>query len=122
VAQLLPRDKVIAAADEVLLPKPTLEDLTSLRDGQVLWGWAHAAQDPKLTQAYIDKQLTLIAWEAMNRWTPAGGFLVRVFHLNNELAGYAPCCTPRRWSAPPVTTAASSAPRSSASATQLAAR
>ena len=72
----------------VLLPKPTLHDLHDLHDGQVLWGWPHAVQDPDLTQIAIDKRLTLIAWEAMNHWTPSGDFMVHVFHMNNEMAGY----------------------------------
>jgi len=72
----------------VLLPKPTQEDMASLRPGQVLWGWPHAVQDPQLTQVSIDKGLTLIAWEAMNHWTADGNFSVHVFHKNNELAGY----------------------------------
>ncbi|HEX7537267.1 MAG TPA: N(5)-(carboxyethyl)ornithine synthase [Dermatophilaceae bacterium] len=88
VAGLRSRQEIIATTDVVLLPKPTLDDMASLRDGQVLWGWPHAVQDPELTQICIDKQLTLIAWEAMNHWTPTGGFAVHVFHLNNELAGY----------------------------------
>jgi alanine dehydrogenase len=37
----------------------------------------------------IDKRLTLIAWEEMNRWTDSGQFVVHVFHANNEMAGYA---------------------------------
>jgi alanine dehydrogenase len=82
------RQEVIASSDVILLPKPTLDDVASLRDGQVLWGWPHAVQDPQLTQISIDKRLTLIAWEAMNHWTPSGGFVVHVFHMNNELAGY----------------------------------
>ncbi len=82
------REETIATSDVVLLPKPTLEDVAGLRDGQVLWGWPHAVQDPQLTQLAIDKRLTLIAWEAMNHWTPSGGFVVHVFHMNNELAGY----------------------------------
>ncbi len=45
-------------------------------------------QDPDLTQIAIDKRLTLIAWEAMNHWTPSGDFMVHVFHMNNEMAGY----------------------------------
>ena len=57
----------------MLLPKPTLDDLQELRDGQVLWGWPHCVQDPDLTQIAIDKRLTLIAWEAMNHWTPSAG-------------------------------------------------
>ena len=88
VSRLLPRAEVIAASDVVLLPKPTLQDLHSLHDGQVLWGWPHAVQDPDLTQIAIDKHLTLIAWEAMNHMTPSGDFVVHVFHQNNELAGY----------------------------------
>jgi alanine dehydrogenase len=88
VGAICSREEVIAACDVVLLPKPTLHDVASLREGQVLWGWPHAVQDPQLTQICIDKRLTLIAWEAMNHWTPTGGFMVHVFHLNNELAGY----------------------------------
>ena len=88
VAGIRSREEVIATSDVVLLPKPTLGDLASFRDGQVLWGWPHAVQDPELTQICIDKRLTLIAWEAMNHWTPSGSFVVHVFHLNNELAGY----------------------------------
>ena len=88
VGGLRSRAQIIATTDVVLLPKPTLEDVDALRPGQVLWGWPHAVQDPELTQLSIDKRLTLIAWEAMNHWTPSGGFVVHVFHLNNEMAGY----------------------------------
>lgn len=88
VAGMLTHDEIIAASDVVLLPKPTFADLQGLRDGQVLWGWPHCVQDTALTQLAIDKRLTLIAWEAMNHWTPGGSFMVHVFHLNNELAGY----------------------------------
>ena len=89
VAGLLDRAELIEQCDIVLLPKPMLSDVAALRDGQVLWGWPHAVQDPGLTQVSIDKRLTLIAWEEMNRWTDSGQFVVHVFHLNNELAGYA---------------------------------
>jgi alanine dehydrogenase len=88
VAGLRSREEIIAASDVVLLPKPTLDDIAGLRDGQVLWGWPHVVQDPELTQTAIDKRLTIIAWEAMNHWTPTGSFVVHVFHMNNELAGY----------------------------------
>ncbi len=88
VAGIRSREEIIATSDVVLLPKPTLDDVASLRDGQVLWGWPHAVQDPQLTQICIDKRLTLMAWEAMNHWTPSGSFVVHVFHMNNELAGY----------------------------------
>ncbi len=88
VAGMADRDEVIAGTDIVLLPKPTLHDLRELHEGQVLWGWPHAVQDPDLTQIAIDKRLTLIAWEAMNHWTSSGDFMVHVFHMNNEMAGY----------------------------------
>jgi alanine dehydrogenase len=88
VGAMRPRQEVLDAADVVLLPKPTVADLEAMHEGQVLWGWPHAVQDRALTQISIDKHLTLIAWEAMNHWTPGGTFVVHVFHLNNELAGY----------------------------------
>ena len=75
IGGLLSRDEVIATSDVLLLPKPTLDDVARLHEGQVLWGWPHAVQDFDLTQICIDKRLTLIAWEAMNHWTPAGGFM-----------------------------------------------
>ena len=88
VAGIRSREEIIATSDVVLLPKPTVDDVASLRDGQVLWGWPHVVQDPQLTQICIDKRLTIMAWEAMNHWTPSGDFVVHVFHMNNELAGY----------------------------------
>lgn len=89
VGAVLPRQRVIGDADVILLPKPTVPDVEQLRDGQALWGWPHCVQDPILTQLAIDKRLTLIAWEAMNYWTPDGRFMVHVFQMNNEMAGYA---------------------------------
>ncbi|GAB3618046.1 N(5)-(carboxyethyl)ornithine synthase [Okibacterium endophyticum] len=88
VRAVLPREQLIAQADIVLLPKPQPADLAELRDGQVLWGWPHCVQDRQVTQAAIDRKLTLIAFEAMNHWTSGGGFGLHVFHKNNELAGY----------------------------------
>ncbi|MEO5746158.1 MAG: alanine dehydrogenase, partial [Terracoccus sp.] len=41
-----------------------------------------------MTQAAIDKKLTLIAFEAMNHWSSEDSFQLHVFHKNNELAGY----------------------------------
>ncbi len=82
------RADVVAAVDVVVLPKPLAEDLRELREGQVLWGWPHCVQDAELTQAAIDRKLTLIAWEAMNHWGRDGRFDIHVFHKNNELAGY----------------------------------
>ena len=88
VGWIAPRAEVIAASDIVLLPKPQLEDVSELRDGQVLWGWPHLVQDERMTQLAIDKRLTMIAFEVMNHWGADGTFGLHVFHMNNELAGY----------------------------------
>ena len=88
VGGLRTREELIAGCDVLLLPKPLAEDLETLRPGQVVWGWPHCVQDAELTQLAIDRELTLIAWEAMNHWTADGNFSVHVFHKNNELAGY----------------------------------
>lgn len=88
VAGFASREELLAESDVVLLPKPQLADVTALRRGQVLWGWPHCVQDVDLTQAAIDRGLTLIAFEAMNHWTNDGAVGLHVFHKNNELAGY----------------------------------
>ncbi|PKQ24167.1 MAG: alanine dehydrogenase [Actinobacteria bacterium HGW-Actinobacteria-5] len=82
------REQLVAGRDVILLPKPVLEDIDGLREGQTLLGWPHCVQDAELTQLAIDKGLTLIAFEAMNHWNPDGSFSLHVFHRNNELAGY----------------------------------
>jgi alanine dehydrogenase len=88
VAGLLPRSRLIADCDVILLPKPLPQDLAQLRDRQILWGWPHCVQSEEITQLAIDRRLTLIAFEAMNHWSHDGEFSVHVFHKNNELAGY----------------------------------
>jgi alanine dehydrogenase len=88
VAGLLPRERLIAECDVILLPKPLPQDLAELRDGQILWGWPHCVQSTEITQLAIDRRLTLIAFEAMNHWAHDGEFTLHVFHKNNELAGY----------------------------------
>lgn len=88
VGGVFPRAQLLSDCDIVVLPKPEPKDLATMRPGQVLWGWPHCVQDVEMTQAAIDRRLTLIAWEAMNHWTPAGDYDVHVFHKNNELAGY----------------------------------
>jgi alanine dehydrogenase len=59
-----------------------------MRPGQVLWGWPHCVQNSDITQLAIDRQLTLIAFEAMHHWAGDGSFHLHVFYKNNELAGY----------------------------------
>ncbi|NYI46258.1 alanine dehydrogenase [Nocardioides aromaticivorans] len=88
VAGFASREQILAESDVVLLPKPQLADVTAMGRGKVLWGWPHCVQDTDLTQAAIDRGLTLIAFEAMNHWTKDGAVGLHVFHKNNELAGY----------------------------------
>ena len=88
VAGMLPRQRLIAECDVIMLPKPVPEDLADLREEQVLWGWPHCVQSEEITQLAIDRRLTLIAFEAMNHWSRDGAFALHVFHMNNEMAGY----------------------------------
>jgi alanine dehydrogenase len=88
VAGIKPREQLIAECDVILLPKVQAEDLADINVGQVVWGWPHCVQDTALTQAAIDRRLTIIAFEAMNHWNADGSFALHVFHKNNELAGY----------------------------------
>jgi alanine dehydrogenase len=88
VAGVRTREQLIDECDVILQPKPVLDDIAALREGQVFWGWPHCVQDAELTQVAIDRRLTLIAFEAMNHWQPDGSFSLHVFHKNNELAGY----------------------------------
>jgi len=89
VGGLLSRHDLLERSDVVLLPKPLAADLAELPDGTILWGWPHCVQDREITQLAIDKKLTLLAFEAMNRWAEDGSFGVHIFHRNNEIAGYA---------------------------------
>ncbi len=89
VGGLRPRHELLSGCDVVLLPKPQHEDVAAMHAGQVLWGWPHCVQDPALTQLAIDRRLTLVAWEAMNHWSEDGVRGLHVFHVNNEIAGFA---------------------------------
>jgi alanine dehydrogenase len=88
VAGFATREEILGDADVVVLPKPQHEDVAAMHAGQVLWGWPHCVQDTEMTQLAIDRELTLIAFEAMNHWTSGGHVGLHVFHKNNELAGY----------------------------------
>ena len=45
VAGIRTREELIDECDVILQPKPLLDDVAELRDGQVLWGWPHCVQD-----------------------------------------------------------------------------
>jgi len=82
------RQELLEDLGVVVLPKPGIEDLTSLREGGVLWGWPHCVQQQALTQVAINRRQTLIAFEDMFVWGPEGQIGRHTFYKNNELAGY----------------------------------
>jgi len=82
------RRELLADLGAVVLPKPELEDLESLREGGFLWGWPHCVQQRAMTQVAIERKQTLIAFEEMFVWGPDGHAGRHTFYKNNELAGY----------------------------------
>lgn len=72
----------------VVLPKPLPGDLEGMRMNGVLWGWNHCVQQRAITQAAIDRKLTLMSFEEMFAWGPDGHPGLHTFYKNNELAGY----------------------------------
>lgn len=88
-AAIAERNDLLSQCDLIVLPKPMTEDLAMMKPQQVLFGWAHCVQQKTVTQCAIDRQLTIIAWEAMHHWNETGEKLVHVFYKNNEIAGYA---------------------------------
>lgn len=88
VGGVAPRRKLLASSDVVIIVKPVVEDLQELREGGVLWGYPHCAQQRAITQTAIDRKLTLIALEDMFVWGPNGEIGRHTFYKNNEMAGY----------------------------------
>jgi alanine dehydrogenase len=82
------RAALLADAGTVVIAKPVLADLQELREGGVLWGYVHCAQQRAITQAAIDRRQTLIAFEDMFIWGPDGRIGRHTFYKNNEMAGY----------------------------------
>ncbi|MGD2114159.1 MAG: N(5)-(carboxyethyl)ornithine synthase [Acidobacteriota bacterium] len=84
---LAERRELLTGCDGVLLPKPRPEDLAELRRGAVLWGWPHCVQHREITDLAIERELTLLAFEAMFVWRGEVREL-HSFYRNNEMAGY----------------------------------
>ena len=82
------RHELLADIGRVIMVKPVLADLQELREGGTLWGYLHCVQQWDLTQAAIDRKLTLIAFEDMFVWSPKGQIGRHTFYKNNEMAGY----------------------------------
>ena len=88
VGGIASRSELLSDLGSVLIAKPVLSDLKELKEGGILWGYPHCAQQSQITQSAIDKKLTLIAFEDMYVWTPSGQMGRHTFYKNNELAGY----------------------------------
>ena len=86
---VLSRADLFQQCDIALLAKPIQEDFDEMKEGTIHWGWPHCVQQRGITQTAIDKKLTLIAWEAMHRWSSHGDWQMHIFQNNNEIAGYA---------------------------------
>jgi alanine dehydrogenase len=82
------RSEILADIGSVIIAKPILSDLEELKEGGILWGYPHCAQQKQITQTAIDKKLTLIAFEDMYVWYPDGHIGRHTFYKNNEMAGY----------------------------------
>ena len=82
------RSEILADIGCAIIAKPILSDFKELKDGGIIWGYPHCAQNMEVTQTAIDKKLTLIAFEDMYVWTPSGQMGRHTFYKNNEMAGY----------------------------------
>ncbi|MFL1897457.1 N(5)-(carboxyethyl)ornithine synthase [Aquimarina sp. 2-A2] len=82
------RDEILSEIGAAIIAKPVLSDLEALKDGGILWGYPHCAQQMQITQTAINKKLTLIAFEDMYVWNPNGQMGRHTFYKNNEMAGY----------------------------------
>ena len=82
------RHELLADIGTVIIVKPVVADLKELRKGGTLWGYMHCTQQRDITQAAIDRKLTLIAFEDMFAWAPNGRIGRHTFYKNNEMAGY----------------------------------
>lgn len=85
---LAPRNELLQDLGSVIIAKPVLADLEELKEEGVIWGYPHCAQQRAITQAAIDRKLTLIAFEDMFVWSPTGLKGRHTFYKNNEMAGY----------------------------------
>ncbi len=82
------RHEILATIGSAIVAKPILSDLSELREGGILWGYPHCAQQRAITQEAIDCRLTLIAFEDMFVWGNEGQIGRHTFYKNNEMAGY----------------------------------
>src|SRR3546814_15464638 len=57
------RHEILADIGNAIIAKPMQADLGEMREGGVLWGYTHCAQQRAITHAALDHTLTLVAFE-----------------------------------------------------------
>jgi N5-(carboxyethyl)ornithine synthase len=82
------RDEILTDLGRAIIAKPVVADLRKLKEGGILWGWPHCAQQREITQVAIERKLTVIAFEDMFVWGPNDQIGRHTFYKNNEMAGY----------------------------------
>lgn len=88
VGGIATRREILSDIGDVIIAKPILADLEEVKEGGIVWGYPHCAQQKEITQIAIDKKLTLIAFEDMYMWHSNGQKGRHTFYKNNEMAGY----------------------------------
>ena len=61
------RRQLFESTDLWILPKPTTADAEHFSEGKILWGWPHCIESYEITQAFVEKKMTAIAWESTER-------------------------------------------------------
>ncbi|PID71734.1 MAG: alanine dehydrogenase [Desulfobulbus propionicus] len=87
IGGILSRESLFKCCEVIVIPKICNEDIKYLYDDQIVYGWPHCVQGYEITQAAIDKKITLVAFEAM--FSGKGDYKHHIFHKNNEIAGFA---------------------------------
>lgn len=64
------RSDILTQLGTVIIAKPVLADLQELKEGGTISGYVHCVQQQAITQAALDRKLTLIAFEDMFVWSP----------------------------------------------------
>lgn len=70
----------------IVITKPVLRDFLQMRERATVFGWIHSVQQADITQAAIEKKLSLVAWE--NMYHQGKRDRIHIFNKNNEMAGY----------------------------------
>ncbi|MFD0415281.1 alanine dehydrogenase [Streptomyces sp. NPDC127108] len=82
------RAEIFSKCDVILLHKPSLPDLTALRERQLLWGSPYFAQVDNALRATVDRRLALITAEPTTHGPRSSSFDSLMGSQLDEMAGY----------------------------------